>query len=83
MRPIDRNKYGHLLYDKSCVERARRIKYLQKLGFKLKDIVVLIDAPEEVFREAIEIKLEELKNKIECLEELEEETEKLLKSIQS
>ncbi len=60
MKPTDRNKYGYLLYDEAAVVRAGKIKFLQDIGFKVKEIKVLIDAPKNIMQVALEEKLKEL-----------------------
>lgn len=50
----DKNKYGHLLYDEETQKRIELIKLYQQLGFKIKEIKELIDAPNEVVKEALE-----------------------------
>ena len=49
-----RNKYGHLLYDETAKLRIEKIKFYQQLGFSLKEISSLIDAPNIVVKEALE-----------------------------
>ena len=70
LRPTDRNKYGHLLYDDLAVQRARKIKFLQAMGFKLREIGLFIDAPEPVLKEAISGKITQLECDRERMEEL-------------
>lgn len=60
MMPKEKNKYGHLLYDEASLHRAKMIKFMQELGFKLKEIKELIDAPSEVVKEALNRRIEEL-----------------------
>ena len=48
-----KNKYGHLLYDEEAQRRIKQIRLLQQLGFKVKEIKDIIDAPGEVAAEAI------------------------------
>ena len=57
-----RNKYGHLLYDETAKLRIEKIKFYQQLGFSLKEISSLIDAPNIVVKEALEKQVEKLKN---------------------
>jgi len=52
--PSDRNKYGHLLYDERAQARIAQIKLYQQLGFTIKQIQKLIDAPNPVVKAAIE-----------------------------
>lgn len=59
-----KNKYGYLLYNQYAQERIERIKFLQDLGFSLKEIEQLIDAPKNVLREQLEMQIERLVVKI-------------------
>lgn len=72
MKATGKNKYGYLLYDDEMVRRAEHIKFLQDLGFKLKDIKNIIDAPKSVMKEAL----------IKRVKELEEEAAKLNRIIE-
>ena len=45
-----RNKYGHLLYGREEVERVKRIRFLQEMGFKLREIEGFIDASTETYK---------------------------------
>ncbi len=56
-----RNKYGHLLYDEAAQERIVRIRFYQDLGFTIKEITELIDAPGPQLRLALEERIECLK----------------------
>ena len=47
MTPTTKNKYGHLLYDESAFHRAEMIRFLQQLGFKLREVKEIIDALEK------------------------------------
>jgi len=60
LNPTGRNKYGHLLYDEYALRRAKMIKFLQQLGFKLREIIEIIDAPNSVVKEALEKRVKEL-----------------------
>ena len=57
-----RNKYGHLLYDETAKLRIAKIKFYQQLGFSLKEISSIIDAPDIVVKGALEKQIEKLKN---------------------
>lgn len=83
MKPVARNKYGYLLYDQESVERAARIKFLQGLGFKHKEIYEIIDAPDEILLDALENKMKELEGEMERIAELLKETELLINSLNS
>lgn len=55
-----KNKYGHLLYDAKTCQRIVRIRWLQRIGFKLKEIKDIIDAPMDVMKNALEKQLLQL-----------------------
>ena len=55
-----KNKYGYLLYNQHAQERIERIKFFQDLGFSIREIADLIDAPKEVLK----LKLEEQVQKL-------------------
>ncbi len=67
LKPSGKNKYGHLLYDDEALERVKRIRFLQQLGFQLKEIKELIDAPDRVKKEALRRQLERLEGEKERL----------------
>lgn len=56
-----KNKYGHLLYDEKAQERIARIKLFQQLGFSIKEIRTLMDAPGELVRSSLETRIQCLK----------------------
>ena len=70
MGPTDKNKYGHLLYDDTALHKAKIIRFMQELGFKLREISEIIDAPNSVKKEAIRRRIEELKDESVRLEEI-------------
>lgn len=57
----ERNKYGHLLYDEEAMLRIARIKFYQQLGFSIKEIGNIIDAPSIFVKTALEQQVEKLK----------------------
>lgn len=67
-----KNKYGHLLYDENMVERIRRIKILQDIGFSVKQIKEILTKPEELKCVLVDslAKLESEKKRIDTLIEL-------------
>lgn len=73
-----KNKYGYLLYDEKEVEKIRRIKQYQDFGFKVKEIVVLMDAADEVYIEMVSAKMEMMKKQLKNLMTNIEMAEKLL-----
>lgn len=70
MEPTDKNKYGHLLYDENALHKAKIIRFMQELGFKLKEIKEIIGAPNDVIKEAIKRRIEELKDESVRLEHI-------------
>ncbi|MCC8046569.1 MAG: MerR family transcriptional regulator [Clostridiales bacterium] len=52
-----KNKYGHLLYDHASEERISEIRFYQKIGFSLKNISGIIDAPNELKKAALQKQL--------------------------
>ena len=70
MKATDKNKYGYLLYDEEMLHRAELIKFLQELGFKLKEIKEIIDAPKNVMREALEKRVKELEAEVERINQV-------------
>ena len=64
-----KNKYGHLLYDEEAQRRIKQIRLLQQLGFKVKEIKEIIDAPDEVEAEAIKRQIEKMNGIIRQKEE--------------
>ena len=55
-----KNKYGHLLYDEEAQRRIKQIRLLQQLGFRVKEIKDIIDAPAEVVAEAIKSQIKQM-----------------------
>ena len=56
-----KNERGYLLYDEYSQERIKKIRFFQQLGFTVKEIKDVIDAPGDVLKAAIEERLEKLK----------------------
>lgn len=68
--PSGKNKYGHLLYGETERERIRRILFYQQLGFQLKEIKTLLDAPDPVKKSALQAKVALLETEHTHLQEL-------------
>lgn len=49
-----KNKRGYLLYDNNSQERIKKIKLFQEMGFSIKEICEIIDAPNHILRYALE-----------------------------
>lgn len=56
-----KNERGHLLYDADAQERIRQIRLFQQLGFTIKEIKYMIDAPHAVLKDALEERIEKLR----------------------
>lgn len=59
-----RNDRGHLLYDEQAQKRIETIKMYQDLGFSLKEISRIIDAPSTVLKAALEKRIAEIKEEM-------------------
>lgn len=57
-----KNEYGYLLYDEEAQNRIRQIRLYQELGFMIKEIKEIIDAP-------IDIRNERIRKQIKKIEE--------------
>ena len=73
-----RNKYGHLLYDENAQKRIATIKFYQQLGFQVKEIKEIIDAPKVELKCALESKIMQLEREREEKEMLLEEAYKFV-----
>ncbi|MBQ9991543.1 MAG: MerR family transcriptional regulator [Lachnospiraceae bacterium] len=76
-----KNKYGYLLYGEDEVKRIDTIKKYQQFGFKLKEIKVLIDAPDQIVKEALERRVEQLREEQVKLKALMIEAEVLIEKL--
>lgn len=73
-----RNKYGHLLYDDLAKSRIEKIKFYQQLGFTIKEITIIIDAPNVVIKEALERQVQKLRKKKTEIDELIEKANQMI-----
>ena len=76
-----RNERGHLLYDDKSQERIRQIKLFQELGFSVKEIAGIIDAPRADLKEALEAKISALQEKGERIEVLIDKARRLIEQL--
>lgn len=76
-----RNKYGHLQYDDNAIQRIAKIKFYQQLGFSLKEITEIIDAPDAVLKARLEKQVETLNKEKEEMQELIEKAEQMIKTL--
>ena len=81
MTSTSKNKYGHLLYDENALHRARMIKFMQKLGFKLREIKEIIDAPSDVIKEALKRRIKELEIEVSEIEQIIREANEYIKGL--
>ncbi|MEE1014540.1 MAG: MerR family transcriptional regulator [Lachnospiraceae bacterium] len=79
--PTGRNERGHLLYNQSEQEKIRQIKFFQEMGFSIKEIKELSNAPKQVMKVAIERRIEALWQEIDRKENVIEMAQKLLKQL--
>lgn len=68
--PSGRNKYGYLLYGETERERIRLIRFYQQLGFPLKEIKSLLDAPDSAKKMTLQSQIEKLEAEHKRLQEL-------------
>lgn len=76
-----KNERGYLLYDASTRERIERIKLFQQLGFSIREIKGIIDAPSDVLKPALEEQVEKLKEDSENIELLIEKAYSLIETL--
>lgn len=81
MKATSKNKYGHLLYDEKTVNRAEKIRFLQQLGFKLREVKEIIDASDDVMKESIRKRVEELEVEQSRLNQLIQEAIEYIESL--
>lgn len=76
-----KNEYGYLLYDASSQERIKKIKFFQQLGFTVREIKNIIDAPNDVLKSALEERVKMLKEEEEYMECLISRTYELIETL--
>ncbi|MEY8522856.1 MerR family transcriptional regulator [Lachnospiraceae bacterium 38-10] len=64
----EKDKRGYLLYDEAAQDRIRQIKFFQQMGFSIKEIKNMIDAPNDILKTILEIQVERLKKQNEATE---------------
>lgn len=63
VKPSGKNDRGHLLYDESKQQRIAYIKQWRDLGFTIRETKLLIDAPHELKRDALQKQIRKLKER--------------------
>ena len=76
-----RNKRGYLLYDSGAQERIRKIRLFQEMGFSIREICEIIDAPSPVLKRALEERIERLKEKSAHTEAMIRKAHELIKGL--
>lgn len=79
--PTGRNKRGYLLYSQAEQEKIRQIKFFQEMGFSIKEIKEISNAPREEIKKTIEQRIEVLWLEIERKESVIERAQLLLKQL--
>lgn len=65
---VRKNGYGYLMYDEMALERTRRIRLYQNMGFTIRQITEIMDAPNEVVKAALVSQLAVLEHEL-CVKE--------------
>ena len=65
---VGKNKYGYLLYDEATIEKIRSIKMYQDFGFTIKEIKVLLNASDELYKRMIKERITTMKTELTMLE---------------
>ncbi len=81
MSPSGKNKYGYLLYDEITLERAKKIKYLNEVGFTLKEVNSLIDSSNIELRQALIQRKFQLENDMKHTESLIKSMDEMIKKL--
>lgn len=69
VKPTGKNKMGYLLYDTATQERIGIIRMYQDIGFSVREIKEIIDAPKISANPILEKQLEKLKKERSWIEE--------------
>lgn len=76
-----RTERGYLLYDERTQQRIQQIKLFQDLGFSVKEIAGIIEAPKDELKSALETKISMLQEKGEKIEVLIIKAKKLIEQL--
>lgn len=77
----EKNKYGHLLYDNEAIERIKRIRLYQCLGFKVQEIKRIIDAPPDILRKELQQKVLLLETDVKVIERVISQTRRIIEEL--
>ena len=78
VKPTDKNKYGHLLYDEAAIEKIVKIKQYQNFGFSIKEIQALQNLSEEEVLKKLKSKLQSMQLEMQKLKENIDQLEQLI-----
>ena len=81
LHPSAKKKYRHMLYDEQEFQRSQKIRFLQQLGFKLEEVKEIIDAPDNVRKDAMEVHVRMLECETEKMTELIQQARVYINSI--
>ncbi len=79
--PTSRNERGYLLYSQEKQEKIRQIKFFQEMGFSIREIKEISNAPKQVIRSAMEQKIEALWKEIDRKENIIEMAQEYLRQL--
>ena len=69
LKPSAYTESGYRLYDDTALHRLQQILLLRELGFPLKDIPAILDAPGDVRRQALDRQIRQLEAKRQRLQD--------------
>ena len=81
VKPVGRNKYGYLLYDDGEEEKIRKIRFLQRIGFTVREIEVIFRDDDETVREKLLARVKAMEDETRDKMELIEKTKKILEEM--
>lgn len=78
---VGTNKYGHLLYDETGRDRISKIYFFQRIGFSIREIRELLNAPTAQQKELLYQQIHKLEARQEELQELILQTHKYIDTL--
>lgn len=79
--PTGRNERGYLLYSHAEQEKIRQIRFFQEMGFSIKEIKGMSDAPKHVMKAMLEKRIQALWLEIDQKENIIKMAQELLKQL--
>lgn len=76
-----KNERGYLLYDEEMQARIKKIKLYQQMGFSLKEVREIIDAPDSILKTALEKQVKKLEKERDKSEMLIEQARRLIEDL--